>query len=304
MSLEAASPNGPRLLPGAARPPLWLVLAVLVLSFLAGLELIAFAAAGRAVVAWSPRLAGSVTVAVVGGGLESADAAAARATEILAWSPGVVKIDVLDPAPGDSLAGMAMGLGPAVPGADPPRLLAATFSGGGGGSAATLVRVLRRENLAAAIDDHGVWTGPLERTAAALAAVAAALLLVLLVIVWTLSAASAGAAFRRREDRALLLVHLGATDQAIVGPFRSRAVGATALGALIGAGAAAALGAAMIWSPAVAATIAGQIAARIGTAPALETWDLAAAAIWPPLAVLVAFWAAGGAAKARLRAVA
>ncbi|HLZ82437.1 MAG TPA: hypothetical protein VKQ54_02645, partial [Caulobacteraceae bacterium] len=122
--------SGPSLLPGAGRPSPWLVSAALALSLVAGLELVAASAAVRAAAVWSPRLAGTVTVAVAGAGLESAEAAAARATEILAGAPGVARIWVLDPDPGDAVAGRVMGLGGTAPSGDPPRLLAATLTGG------------------------------------------------------------------------------------------------------------------------------------------------------------------------------
>ncbi|MDB5479776.1 MAG: cell division protein, partial [Caulobacteraceae bacterium] len=236
MSPARAARHGPSLLPGAATPSPWLALVVLLLSFLAGLELVASTAAIRAAAAWSPRLAGTMTVAVGGAGLESAEAAAARATEILAKAPGVARIRVLDPDPADGAAARIMGLTGTATAGDSPRLLATTSAGGEGVSAAALARALRRENVAAAVDDHGVWTGPLERTAVVLGAAAAGLLLVLIILVWALAAAAAAAAVRRRASRVNLLLHLGATDPAITGPFRARAVGAAALGAVIGAG--------------------------------------------------------------------
>jgi cell division protein FtsX len=304
MKAAQVARGGPSLLPGAASPSPWLALAIFVLSVVAGLELVAATAAIRAAIAWSPRLAGSATVAVSGGGLESAEAAAARATEILARSPEVARISVLDPDPADAIAGRIMGLAGATPGGEPPRLLATTFVGGDSASAAALAQDLRRENVAAAVDDHGVWTGPIERTAVLVSAAAGGLLLVMIALVWGLAAASAGAAVGRRADRVRLLLHLGATDGMILGPFRARAVGAAALGALIGTGAAAALAAVAIWWPAVADRISAQTAALIRMGPGLDAWDLAATAIWLPVAVVTAAWAAGGAATARLRALA
>ena len=304
MNRARAARSGPSLLPGAAKPSPWLAVAILLLSVVAGLELVAATAAIRTAVAWSPRLAGSATVAVSGGGLESTEAAAARATEILARAPGVARLVVLDPDPRDAVAGRVMGLDGAAPSGDPPRLLATTFAGGEGASAAALAQSLRRENVIAAVDDHGVWTGPLERAAVIAASAAVGLLLVMITLVWALAAASAGAAVRQRAARVSLLLHLGATDGAILGPFRARAVGAAALGALIGTGGAAALGVAAIWSPAVADWINSQIATRVGMWPDLDAWDIAAAAVWVPVAVVFAFWAAGGAAKSRVRTMA
>ncbi len=302
ISRAAAASGGPSLLPGVANPSPWLALAIFVLSVVAGLELAAATAAIRAAVAWSPRLAGSATVAVSGGGLESTEAAAARATEILARAPGVARLAVLDPNPGDALAGRVMGL--ATASAGPPRLLATTFVDGEGASAAAVGQSLRRENVVAAVDDHGLWTGPLERTAAIAGAAAAGFLLAMVALVWALAAASAGGAVRRHAARASLLLHLGATDGTILGPFRASAVGAATVGALLGVGAAAALVAAAIWSPAVVDWISAQTAPQIGMDLGLDAWDLAAVAIWLPVMVLTAAWAAGGAAKAGLRALA
>jgi hypothetical protein len=147
-------------------------------------------------------------------------------------------------------------------------------------------------------------TGPLERTAAVAGAAAAGLLLVLLALTWALAAASAADAVRKRASRVSLLLHLGATDATILGPFRARVVDATALGALVGAGVAAALAGAATWSPPVANWISSRTAVPIGAAPGLDAWNLAGAVIWLPLAILIARWAAGGAARARLRALA
>jgi cell division protein FtsX len=304
MSAARAAASGPALLPGAASPSPWLALAILALSIVAGLELAAATAAVRAAAAWSPRLAGSATVAVSGGGLESTEAAAARATEILARAPGVARVAVLDPDASDAVTGQLMGLPGDAEGGDAPRLIATTFDNARPGSAAAVAQALRSENVVAAVDDHGVWTGPLERKAVIAAAAAVGLLLVIIILTWALAAASAGAAVRKRASRVNLLLHLGATDAMLAGPFRARAIGAAALGALVGTGAAAALAGAVIWSPVVANWVASRTGVPIGAAPGLDAWDLAAAIVWAPMAILLAWWAAGGAAKARLRTLA
>ena len=225
---RARAHDDPALLPGTATPSVWLALAILVLSVLVVLELVAATAAIRAAVAWSPRLAGSVTVAVSGGGLESTEAAAARATEILARSPGVARIAVLDPGAGDALASQLMGLSRAADEADPPRVIVTTFDASGAASAATIAEDLQRENVIAAVDDHGVWSGPVERTAAVVAAIGAGSLLVLAVITWVLAAASAAAAVRKRVSRITLLLQWGATDAVILRPIRARVAGGAA----------------------------------------------------------------------------
>jgi cell division protein FtsX len=296
--------NDPSLVPGATRPSAWLTLAILVLSLLAGLELVAATAAIRGASAWAPRLAGSVTVAVTGGGLESTEAAAARATEILARSPGVARIAVLDADAGDDLAGRLMGLSRSGEAADPPRIIGATFDASGAGSAATITQELQRQNVIAAIDDHGAWTGPIERTAIVAAAAATGALLVVAVFTWVLAATSAAGAFQRRASRMLLLLQLGATDAMILGPFRAGAAGAAALGGVIGAAAAAALAGAVIWSPAIADWLTSRGVAPLSAAPGIDAWDLVGAAIWPPIATLLALWGASAATGAKLRAIA
>jgi cell division transport system permease protein len=294
------------LLPGAAKPALWLALAMFILSMAAGLELAGASAAIRAAVAWSPRLAGSVTVAVGGGGLESPEAAAARATEILARASGVTRIAVLEPDSRDRLAGRLMGV-PQRSGdeedAEPPRLIAATFDAGDRAAAAAISDDLRSANVAAAVDDHGLWTGPLERTAVIAAAAAAVVLLVLAALAWAFAAASIRAAVRARTEQVGLLLHLGASDDMILRPFRARVVGGAALGALIGVGAAA-FAATFTRSPVVSDWINRQAGALIGSAPIIDAWDLAAAAIWLPLVVLIAVGAGHSAARAELRALA
>jgi len=295
----------PSLLPGVASPSPWLALAIFLLSLLASLELVTVTTAVRAAVAWSPRFAGSMTVAVSGAGLESTEAAAARATEILARAPGVTRIAVLEPDAGDEAVGRLMGLSGAAEEADPVRLIETTLGAGVSvkGAAAAISRALRRENVAASIDDHGVWSGLVERTALLAAIGAAGLLLVLAILTWVVAAASASAGARRRAGRVILLLHLGATDEMILAPSRAGAAGAAALGAVTGAAAAAVLAGAVIWSPEAANWLGGRTGAPIGAAPGLDAWDLAAAAIWPPLAILVALWGAGAAARARLRAL-
>jgi cell division protein FtsX len=275
----------------------------LVLSILAGLELVAATAAIRGAVAWAPRLAGSATVAVSGGGLESTEAAAARATEILARAPGVARIDVLDPNAGDDLAGRLMGLSSTAEETDPPRLIGATFDDSGKGSAASLGEALRQENVLAAVDDHGLWSGPVERTAVVAAAVAIGALLVVAVVTWLLAATAAAAAVRRRASHITLLLQLGATDAVILRPFRTGVVGAAVLGSIAGAVVAAALAGAVIWSPTVGAWVTTRVEFSLGPASSLDAWDLAASAIWPPIAILLALWAATAAAAARLRAI-
>ncbi len=288
--LPAARPRGPALL-----------LALLALSFVAALAIIGLSAALRSAPAWAARLGGSVTVAAAGGGLESSDAAAARAAEILTKTPGVSRARVLDPAPTDA---MISGL---VAGADlpgemgPPRLVAATMAAARP-SGADIAALLTRQGLKVAVDDHRTWTGPLERIAMVGAGGAALLVLCLLGAVCGLTGVAASAAVNRSATRLRLLIHLGATDASLLRPFRNAFAIAALWGALLGAFAAAALTGTLVWSPEAAIWL----AAHGVEAPAMLTpdgLDVAAALLWPPAATLAGLWAATAAVRGRLRAL-
>jgi cell division protein FtsX len=120
--------------------------------------LILDAAAIRTAGDLAPRLTGSATVVVWAHGLESADAAQARAAEILATVPGSGAVTILDPAPSDSLIA---------------RLLAVQAHGDGQGLATRLERGLRAQGVPALAADHSWKDSPAARTAALIAAAGA-----------------------------------------------------------------------------------------------------------------------------------
>ncbi len=284
----------PALLPGLGVGPLWLLAAIFVLSLFAAMELIGVAAAVGTLQAWPARLNGALTVAVTGGGLESADAAAARALEILNHTPGVTRAWIVEPAPGDDIAGDMMGLTGT---GGTTRLLGLGTAPGQTPQPGRIAATLSQAGLKAAIDDHGLTSGPLERAAAGAAAVAAGAFGLLLLVSWGLSARAAASALTTRAERVLLLIQFGARDAAFARPFRSWAPAGVFPSALSGAAFAAGLAGAPVASPNVAAWLAAQglpIAA-------LSAPDLAAAAIWPPMAALLAYWAIDIAARATAR---
>lgn len=255
------------------------------LASVAGAALLVLAWAGiRAGEALAARLADPVTVAVWGAGLESADAAAARAEEILRQAPGVTAVRVLEPAAGD--VDLAELMGAPATGAEEVRLLGVAASGAAAGERAGAS--LAGHGLAVRIDDHA-WPGsPSLRRAAIVGGAAAAALIVLAVAV----AAASGLAVRRDMKAHRELVELirlcGATDRFIGGLFRRRAIG-LAFWACI-AGAAAGVVAVAAW-------------ARFGQGSPLDLvrpltpLDLAFAIAWLLLALALA--AAGSAAACR-----
>ncbi len=305
MSGSQFAQRNPALLPGAGGLSPGVTLAMLVLSLIAALDLMAVAVAARTLEAWPERLAGSATVATTGGGIESADAAAARVAEILRRTPGVSGAWMLDPAPEDALAARIMGAQAAVgleaPETDlpqpTPRLLGVMFSPGTSLTALRLAKILADQGPPVAIDDHGVWSGPLERTALVMAGSAGILLLALLLGVWSLVAGGVRRAFGRHAERLILLTHLGAAEPVLTGPFRRGLTLATTVGAGLGVFAAAGVGALLIWSPEAAIALAGR-GVRL---PTIDALDLVAGLAWLPVAVPVGALAARIAAIAALR---
>jgi len=187
MSSTTVYRTAPALLPGVRNRGYRLTLIVALLSFVAAVEIIAAAAAIQALRDWPGRLAGSVTLSTPGRGLETADAAAARAAEILSRDPRVAKAWILEPSPDDALAAQIMG--GTVAGADnaPPRLVGVASKAGVEITAAAVLRLMGAQGVSAVADDHGWWSGPLERAALLAAAGAVALLLVLLALVAALT---------------------------------------------------------------------------------------------------------------------
>lgn len=233
------SRHPPPLLPTRGAAPPWLLLAGVLLGVAAAMVVLALALGLKLAPVLGDRLAGSATVAVSGrmdgGALESSDAAAARAREIVAAERPVAAARVLEPGSLDPLVAHILGA-PRVSGeAGPPRLLAVTWQSGARGDTAALARDLRREGLAAGLDDHGLWSGPVERTALVAVGVA---LLVLLGIVLLGAALGSIAATRRSElawDRLGLLARLGGEPAPLVSAI-AYAAGAC-LGLAVAAGA-------------------------------------------------------------------
>ncbi len=266
-----------------------LALAALLLSLLGALDLAATAMAVGAFQAWPGRLAGSLTVAVDGRGVDGADAAA----ELLATTPGLAGVRVLDPAPGDALAGRLLGL------AGPPRLVTARFAVGPHPDAGAVRDVLGRAGFEAAVDDHGPWTGPLERAALLAAAAAGGVAVVGLAARAWVAGRIAARRLRRQERRARLLVQLGATEATLSRPVGGGATVAALLWASLGAAAVAGAGAVLIWTPSVSPAANAWLASR--GLPTPDALALAAALIWPAAVAPLAAWASGAAARAALR---
>jgi hypothetical protein len=174
------------------------------------------------------------------GALESSDAAAARAREILGGLPGVAGVRVLEPASIDASLARILMAPPSSKDTGAPRVLAVSVAGGGSPATAPAERALSAEGLLFAIDDHGLWSGPCERLQIL---AAAAIGFGLLASIGILGALGGGAAGRRIDGvwpRLDILAQLGAAPErrarAVTWPMAARAAAAGAVGAILGIG--------------------------------------------------------------------
>jgi cell division transport system permease protein len=261
-----------------------LVFVVAVLSFLACIAVVAALGANRAANGWRAELTGSATVLVRPSGTETADAAAARAAEVLSGiKPGVEEADALEKEKAEALLKPWLGDTEVLQDLPVPRLVSVELDPKAPASAATLEKALKDAGVDATVDDHSLWlkdvlhAGAMARAAAlgmaALMAAAAAAVIAF--------ATRAGLAARR--DLVSVLHLAGAEDGFIAGLFQARFSRMAALAGLFGAG-----GAAMI------AAAARAFGGGEGLTPALPlAWsDLLVLPACPLIAAVVAALAA------------
>ena len=244
--------------------------------------LILDAAALRTVDDLGPRLAGQATVVVWSHGLESADAAAARAGETIATVPGVRSVTPLDPASSDALFGRL--LGPPSGVGDDQRLLAVDESRDQADLAAGLERALVAQGVPARVADHDWKSSAPARTAAAVAAAG-----VFVPVVAVIAFAMAGAMVAGREmARAAGLMDVmriaGASDGYLSGLVRGRVASLALTSALW----AAAVG--LIAAAAVARTPVAEPLGGLTRADLISPWPLIVPCAW--LAATTAGWLA------------
>ena len=231
----------PPLLPSRGAAPVWLLAAGALLGLITAVVALGLALGLRLAPAVGERLAGAATVAVSGrmdgGALESSDAAAARAREVLAGERAVGSVRVFDPGPLDSLLADVLGAPRFSGAAGAPRLLAVTWRPGVRGDPTALIGDLRREGLAAAIDDHGAWSGAVERTAVLALGYAALGLLAIIAIGGALGALAAGRRAEIAWDRLGLLARLGGEPAPLISDMAGAAGLCMGLALAVGAGA-------------------------------------------------------------------
>jgi hypothetical protein len=247
------------------------------------------AAAVRTTWGLGPRLTGAATVIVWARGLESSDAAAARADEILRSAPGVAAVAPLDPDPSDQVVGLLLG----VPRNDASdvRVLAIDSRASGAGFAGGLEQRLRDQGLPASVADHSWRQSAAARTAILIVAAGVLAPLAAVVGFVVVGAWEARRELTRARGAVELMRIAGAEDGYIVGLVRNRIAALSLTCAL--------------WAAAFG-MMAAAMASRMGVAGALgglKRIDLATP--WPLLLLLA--WLAGAlgawlSARGRLRA--
>lgn len=212
----------------------WLAAVVAVLCFLACLSAVGAVAADRAAHGWARQLRSEATVQVRPRVDETGAEAAARAAQTLAGVDGVEEAEAMDRQTAEGL--LRPWVGDAVlPDLPLPHLVTVRLDPEAPASAVSLGRALAEAGVDATVDDHSLWRGEVERSAALITALAVAAFLLTAggagaAIVY---ATQAGMAAQRGVIETLSLN--GASDGRIAGLYQTRyallAAGAGAAGA-------------------------------------------------------------------------
>jgi cell division transport system permease protein len=228
------SGRSPGLLPRDAAGETWLAAVIAVLCFLACLACVGAVAADRAAHGWAGQLRAEATVQVRPRVGETGLAAAGRAAETLSGVPGVSEAAVMDRKTAEDL--LRPWLGEAIlPDLPLPFLVTVRLDPRAPASSVVLSRALAEAGLDASVDDHELWRGEVERSAALITALglAAFLLIACAAAAAIIYATRAGLAAQRAVIETLSLS--GATEGYIASLFQTRfgllAFGAGATGA-------------------------------------------------------------------------
>lgn len=220
----------PPLLPSARDTDWPLFVVVAILATLACAAAIGARATWSATGAWSSELAAALTIQVRSTPRLSAQAAAAEAADIASALPGVDAARPLTRAESERLLAPWFG-DDGLPADIPlPGLVDVRLSAEQPATAADLEAALRARDIAASVDDHARWAGPLRRVTQA----ARGLALVIVVLLGAAAAAVVSYAVRAslvaRQDVIEVLHMAGAPDRFIAGEFMTRfsALGARA----------------------------------------------------------------------------
>lgn len=265
---------------------------IAVLCFFACVAALAALAGDRAASGWAQQLQGSATVLIRPEGGESADAAAARAAEVLAGVPGVSEARALEKDKTAALLEPWLGKDALAGDLPIPRLVTLDLDPRRPPSVAVLSRALKAKGVDAVIDDHSLWIKDIV-SAGTWARAAAALVFALTALAAAAVIAFAARAVLATRREIVGVLHVaGARDGYIAGLLVRRFAAMAFVAGLAGAAAAAMVGAGV--------RLAG---GGEGLTPALPVaWiDLAALLPCPLLAALVAALATRSAAMRLLK---
>ena len=230
--------RNPGLLPRDAAGETWLAAVIAVLCFMACLACVGAVAADRAAHGWARQLKAEATVQVRPRVGETGLAAAGRAAETLAGVPGVSEAVAMDRKTAEDL--LRPWLGEAVlPDLPMPFLVTVRLDPKAPASTVVLSRALAEAGLDGSVDDHSLWRGEVERSAALITALSLAgfLLVACAAGAAIVYATRAGLQAQRSVIETLSLS--GATEGYIASLFQTRfgllAAGAGAVGALAAA---------------------------------------------------------------------
>ena len=260
-----------------------LIFVVAVLCFLACLTAMGVIAADRAARGWTGQLTGEATVIVRPRGGETPDAAAARAAEALSGVGGVTEARALEPAKAYDLIRPWLGDVTDLEDLPVPRLVAVTLDARHPADARRLRAALAAQNIDATVDDHGVWIKDIRRAGGLIRWLGGGVFALIAAAAGAVVAFATRAGLAARRDVVEVLHLAGAEDGFIAALFQLRFARVAGQAGLLGAVAAAALGAGL--------RLAG---GGEGLTPALPlAWsDLLAVLPCPLLAALVAAAAA------------
>jgi cell division transport system permease protein len=225
-----------------ARDPA-LLFVIAVLCFLACLTALGVVAGDRAARGWAGQLTGEATVIIRARGGETPDAAAARAAEALAGTPGVIEAQALEREKAYELIRPWLGDVGELDDLPVPRLVAVKLDRKKPATAAVLERTLKAQGLDAVVDDHGLWIKDIQRAAGVVRWTAASVFLLIAGAAAAVVAFATRAGLAARRDVVEVLHLTGAEDQQISSLFEQRFARIAAVGGAAGAAAAAVLGA-------------------------------------------------------------
>ena len=195
---------------------------VAVLCFRACLTAMGVIAADRAAHGWTSQLTGEATVIVRPTGGETPDAAAARAAEALAGTPGVTEARALEPAKAYDLIRPWLGDVSDLEDLPVPRLVAVTLDSTHPADSRRLAQALKAQSVDATVDDHSRWIKDIRKAGDRVRALGAAIFLLIAAAAAAVVAFATRAGLAARRDVVEVLHMAGAEDGYIAALFQQR----------------------------------------------------------------------------------